>query len=148
MAQPLGIIKNAAPDPKQVDVYALVLNNLCMNTIYASYNDILAISRFYDYCIDVTMLGDLNAETTATYNPGMNSFTRPPAPPIDWVANVEDEFSGLLQSLQQVATDANTNLTVQQINAAYNSALNDNLGADQSTLTIMTSILQYVLAGG
>ena len=150
MSKPLGMIIDANPNGKQIGAYALVINNFVVNCIVASYNDILSIYQSYDYCVDMTY-GNKNGGPGDTYNASNNTFIAPPAPPIDWPQNVEFDFDGVIGALQQVMNDSGSSggsLTVQQINAAYNSALNDNPGLDQPTLTLMATVLQYVLAGG
>lgn len=151
MAKPLGMIIDKNPIVGAPDVYALVLNNTVVNTIKASYNDILSIAPTYDYCVDITMNGSQNYGIGDTYDPSHDTFTPPPAPPIDWPQNVQFDFDSLISTLQQIIIDSgpgNGNLTNLQINAAYNSALNDNPGLDQPTTTLMASVLQYVLAKG
>lgn len=151
MAEPLGLIIDRNSDPKASDVYALVLNNTVVNTIIASYNDILAINRSYDYVVDVTMQGQSFASIGCAYNAGLDQFVRPPAPPFDWVENVREEFNSIISTVQQVLIDVNPqngNLGNIDITAAFNSALNDNHGLSPGLLTIMTNIRQYILGGG
>jgi hypothetical protein len=151
MAKPLGMIKDVNPIHNAIDVYALVLNNIVVNTIVASYNDILAISATYDYCVDVTMNGDPAASTGHTYNASNDTFIAPPPPSIDWPQNVQYDFDGVIAVIQQTLNDCGISggsLSSQQITAAYNSALNDNPGLDQSTLNLIQSVYEYVLAGG
>lgn len=151
MAEALGIIVNRNPDPKAADIYALVLNNTVVNTIIASYNDIILLSRSYDYTIDITMNGDPTAGIGCTYNAGLDTFIHPPAPPINWVENVRTEFNDLISNLQQMVIDSGVNggkLSPIDISAAYNSALNDNPGLDNQTLALVEAIHQYILAGG
>ena len=151
MAKPLGMIKDANPNVKAVDVYSLILNNVVVNSILASYNDILSISSTYDYCVDITMNGSSFYGPGTQYNASNDTFVPPPVTPIDFVESVHSDFNDVITGLLQAIADSGLSggsLTNQQINAAYNSALNDNPGLDQSTLTLMQSVLQYVLAGG
>lgn len=148
---PIGMIIDANPLPKAVDIWALVLNNIVVNTIVASTNDIQAIYKTYDYSVDVTMQGQAECGTGFTYNASLNQFIPPPSPPIDWVANVQADFDNVISSLQQVMIDigpSGGSLSPAQINTAYNSSLNDNPGLDIPTRNLMTTILQYVLSGG
>lgn len=147
MSNPLGIIVDRNPDPRAVDVYAVVLNNIVMNTIVADYNFAVSIQGDYDYLIDVTMHGDNNASTGYTYNAGLNEFLAPPAPPIDYVENVRQEFNNIISILQQMLLDAE-NLENNDIAAAYNSSLNDNIGLNNPTVSLIESIHQYIVAGG
>lgn len=151
MSKPLGIIVNKNPIVTASDVYALVLNNTVVNTIMASYNDILAIYQIYDYCIDITMGGQTSAGIGDTYNASQGTFTSPPAPPINWVQNVQIDFDAIISNLQQTIIDCGgggVSLTSDQVTQAYNSALNDNPGLDQPTLNLLVTIYQYILAGG
>jgi hypothetical protein len=151
MGKPLGIIVNQNPIMTAVDVYALVLNNLVVNTILASYNDIVSVSATYDYSVDITMGGQAEAGIGDTYNASQDTFIAPPAPPMNWVANAQSDFDSIIGALQQVVIDCGPsggNLTSNQISTAYNSSLNDNPGLDTPTLNLMSTILQYVLAGG
>jgi len=148
---PLGMIVDQNPIVTAVDVYALVLNNTVVNTILASYNDIQAIYKTYDYSVDVTMNGNASASIGYTYNASNDTFIAPPAPPINWVANVQADFDNVISGLQQIINDCGSsggNLTNDQITTAYNSSLNDNPGLDEATTNLMTTIYQYVLAGG
>lgn len=150
-SMPLGMIKDINPNHNSSDVWALISNNQVVNTILASYNDILAIYKSYDYCVDITMNGAPTYGIGNTYNPSNDTFIAPPAPPIDWPLAVEYDFDGLISNLQQISADCGPsggNLTPQQINAAYNSALNDNPGLDQPTLTLLLAVYNYIIAGG
>lgn len=145
------MIINQNPNAKAIDVYALVLNNTVVNTILACYNDILSIYQTYDYCVDVTMQGQQNCSIGDTYNGSQNLFIPPPAPVIDWVQNVETDFDNVINDIQQILNDCGQSggdLDGQQINAAYNSAINDNPGLDAPTLTLIGQIYNYILAGG
>jgi hypothetical protein len=146
----LGMIKDANPNPNAIDVYALVISNTVVNMIVASYNEILAIYKSYDYCVDVTMQGQQPGPGWS-YNGSEDQFTAPPPPSIDWVGNVQGDFDAILSDISQCVNDAGSNggsLTPQQINAAYNSALNDNPDLDAATLTLFQTIYEYILAGG
>ncbi len=150
MANPLGFVRDQNVNPKQVDVWALILNTVCVNTILASYNDILAIKNSYDYCVDLTVQGQSFAGINSVYNPSNDTFVPPPPPIIDWVQNVEYDFDGIIGSLQQAAIDVGINggnLSSLNINAAYNSALTDSPGMTTKQLTIVQGILQYLLGG-
>jgi hypothetical protein len=151
MAKPLGMIIDPNPITTASDVYALVLNNTVINTIMASANDIQSIAATYDYSVDITMQGQAFAYIGCSYNGATNQFTRPPAPPINWVQNVELDFDTVIEDIQQILNDAGEsggNLSPTQLLQAYNSALNDNPNLDVPTLTLIASIYQYVLAGG
>jgi hypothetical protein len=146
---PLGMIVDINPNHNASDVYALVSQNIVVNTILCSYNDILRISSNYDYCVDVTMNGDSQCGPGFTYNASDDTFIAPPSPPMDWVANAETDFDTIISSIQQVIVDSGPQggaLTTQQVNAAYNSALNDNPGLSQATLTMLQTVYNYVIA--
>lgn len=145
----LGMIVDINPNHKQSDVWALVLNNTVINTIMASYNDILAIYKSYDYCVDVTMNGAQEYGTGFMYNPSNDTFIPPPAPPIDWPQVLETDFDNVIGDIQQILNDGGPSggsMTVQQLNAAYNSSLNDNPGLNPATLTLLTTLYNYVIA--
>ena len=151
MAKPLGMIISQNPVVDANDVYATVLNNVVTNTILASYNFITSIAQDYDYCVDLTMQGDPAVSTGYTYNASLNQFTAPPAPPIDWIQNVRQDFDNIISDIHQVIIDCGKqggSLNNNNIQAAYNSALNDNQNLDIATTNLLATILQYVLAGG
>lgn len=149
MGTPLGIIKDPNPNRNAEDVYSLIINNIVVNTILASYNDILHIAANYDYCVDITMNGSLNYGIGNTYIPSNDDFYIPPPPPIDWPESVQLDFDNILLVIQQAVNDCGPgggNMTIQQVNASYNSALNDNPNLDQATLTLFETIYNYVIA--
>jgi hypothetical protein len=151
MSKPLGIIVDQNQNPNAVDVYALVLNYVVVNTILASYNEILNISSTYDYCVDITMNGQADAGIGYTYNASLDQFIAPPSPPINWVANAQNDFDSIISAIQQILIDVGPsggNLAPSDIQTAYNSSLNDNPGLDAATLNLLVLIYQYVLAGG
>jgi hypothetical protein len=151
MSQPLGIIVDQNPNPNSSDAWGLVLNGFCVNIILASYNDILHIYKSYDYCVDTT-ISKQPASPGDTYNASLDQSIRPPAPPINWVTNVQADFVTVVEDLQQIVVDASSqggNLNTAQIQAAYAAMLSDT----QSTFTLnqlalMNAVLTYVEGGG
>ena len=148
MANPLGIIRDANSDLNKIDVWALVSGNLVVNAILASYNDILAIRNSYDYLIDISV-GGQNTGPGCTYDASHDTFSEPPARIVDYVENLQYDMEGLLSNIHQCLLDIDAgSLDPQQINAAYNSALNDNPDLNNATRTLFLTIYNYIQSGG
>lgn len=136
-----------------VDTWALVSDDTVINTILDTTEDMNSseILNSYDYVVDLTMQGQA-AGVGWTYNPGGNTFTAPPPPPIDWQDVVQTDFDTVMQDLIQLVTDCGSDggsLTTDQIQAAYEAALEDS-EADftPNQLALMGTILSYVKSGG
>lgn len=144
-----GMIVDANQNRTKVDVYALIINNTVVNTILACYNDVLAIYNTYDYCVDVTVNGSLTAGIGSTYNAAQDTFSVPPAPPVDYVQNLEYDFDGVVSEIQQCLVDVTAGrLTPLNILASYNSCLTDNPGITPGQIILLQAVYNYVLKGG
>src|ERR1700677_1742981 len=107
MKMPLGIIVNENQNPNSADTWALVLNDMVINTIIATGNQVVGswLISSYDYIVDLTIQGQ-NAGVGWTYSPGGNTFTTPPPPPINWQDIVQEDFDGIMSCLYQIIQDA------------------------------------------
>jgi hypothetical protein len=149
MAKPLGLVIDANPNVSAIDIYALVLNNVVMNTIVSSYQAIQSIAPTYDYSVDVTMGRQSNAGVGFTYDASLDQFTAPPAPPVNYLINTQNDFQNIVADILSAVSDTKTGvLTVNQINQAYNSAINNVPPMDPSLNALMETILQFVSSGG
>jgi len=77
MAVPKGTIVDQNSDPTAVDLWALVLNGLVVQSIMASLTDVQSVyAPQYDYCVDTTV-GGQSFNIGDAYNAGSDTFGLP-----------------------------------------------------------------------
>lgn len=148
-----AIVVNPNSNLTSVDTWALISNNIIINTILDTTLDMNSseILNSYDYVVDLTIQGQ-EAGVGWTYNPEGNTFTAPPPPPIDWISTVVDDFDNIASSLLQCLSDAGSQggaLTQQQLLETYQASLEDSQDSfSPNQLALMQSIYQFILSGG
>lgn len=140
------------------DTWALVSNGFIVNTILASVNDInqsimdnVTYYTAMDYIVDLTIQGQ-RAGIGWSYNSTLDQFTAPTPPPPNWSDVVQTDFDSVASDLTQLVTDSGPlggSLTTQQIQAAFNAAIEDSESFfTPNQMTLMNAILNYVQSGG
>jgi len=148
-----AIVVNPNSNLTSVDTWALISNNIIINTILDTTLDMNSseILNSYDYVVDLTIQGQ-EAGVGWTYNPEGNTFTAPPPPPIDWISTVVDDFDNIASSLLQCLGDAGAgggNLTPTQLTETYNAMLEDSQDSfSPNQLVLMQTIFTYISNGG
>ena len=151
---PLGLIidPNTA-NPSQSDVWLLVTNGVVVNAIECDATEMTTtFAASYDYCVDSVVQGQTTAGIGWTYDPTSDTFTAPPTPPFDWVAQVQADFDGIASAITGCLEDAGSgggNLSSTDLATAYSYSLSDSESTfSPNQLTLMNAVYAYILSGG
>lgn len=138
----VNIINNNPQDLK-VSNWAVINDNIVVNTIVADINFINNISQFYQYLVNLDHFIGQPISGNWTYNAQQNTFS---PPIVDPVAILQNDFGEILVTMRVYIPDANL-ATSNQIRTAVTNFINQNT-LTPSEVLLWSAIQTYYLAGG